>query len=261
MKTRIIGAIVALVLAVVGAFVLVTYVRGADARAAAGAELTEVYVAKETIPGGTAGEAISELVRQDTVPVRNVVDGAVTDLTDLEGLVADADILPGEQLVEGRFVDPAVRASRGEVDVPAGMQQVSFALPVQRVVGGAVQPGSEIGLVITKYEVGVDIETGGPAPIPETQFSFNRVLVTNVQLGTSVSSGAGEGDDEQESRTGDTIMLTVALNTHDAERLVWATEGYEEPADYIPYVGIWVTLQNEATDISGSAPVNESNFR
>ena len=44
MKTRIIGAILALVLAVVGAFVLVTYVRGADARAAEGAELADVYV-------------------------------------------------------------------------------------------------------------------------------------------------------------------------------------------------------------------------
>ncbi len=56
MKTRIIGAFVALVLAVAGAFVLITYVRGADARAADGAELTEVYIVQETIPKGTTGE-------------------------------------------------------------------------------------------------------------------------------------------------------------------------------------------------------------
>ena len=257
MKTRIIGAILALVLAVVGAFVLIAYVRGADARAAEGAELTEVYVATEEIPSGTPGERISEFVEVDTVPSRNVVQGVVADLGDLEGTVADAEILPGEQIVEARFVDPEVRAARGEIDVPAGMQQISFALPVQRVVGGAVRPGSTIGLVITKYVPGVEIKTGDPTPVPETKFEFNRVLVTEVKVGTSVTTG----DSETESETGDTIMLTVALATHDAERLVWATEGYEQPADYIPYIGIWVTLQNEATDTSGSSPVNESNIR
>lgn len=258
MKTRIIGAILALVLAIVGAFVLVAYVRGADARAAEGAELTEVYVATEEIPSGTPGEDIAEFVKLDSMPSRNVVDGAVTDLADLAGMVADDNVLLGEQLTEARFVDPEVRAARGDIDVPPGMQQVSFALPVQRVVGGAVRPGSTIGLVITKYVPGVDIESGNPTPVPETKFEFNRVLVTNVKVGTSVTTG---DEADTNSETGDTIMLTVALATHDAERLVWATEGYEQPADYIPYVGIWVTLQNEATDTSGSSLVNESNIR
>lgn len=255
MKTRIIGAILALVLAVVGAFILVTYVRGADARAAAGTELEDVYVVEETIPSGTPGENVEQFVKVDTMPARNVAEDSVTDLADLAGLVADAEILPGEQLLEARFVDPAVRAAQGTVDVPPGMQQVSFALPVARMVGGAVRPGDTVGLVITKYVQGVDITNGQPTFVPETQFQFDRVLVTNTQIGTTSSSEAADG----EVTTGDKIMLTVALATHDAERLVWATEGYERAGDYIPYVGIWVTLQNEATDTSGSSPVNESN--
>jgi len=260
MKTRIIGAILALVLATVGAFLVVTYVRGADARAATGAELTEVYVAEEAIPAGTAGEAVGEYVKVDTMPERNVPEGVVTELDTLEGMVADAEILPGELLLEARFVDPAVRAARGEVDVPAGMQEMSFALPVQRVVGGAVQPGDKVGLIITKYIPYTDIASGEPIPGPETQFSFNGVLVTNVQVGTSVR--AAEADDEDGSDvSGNTIMLTVALSTHDAERLAWASEGFEEPADYIPYIGIWATLQNSETDTSGSTPVTESNIR
>ena len=63
MKTRIIGAIVALILAVVGAFVLVNYVRGADARAADGAELADVYIVQEAIPKGTAGDAVDRVRR------------------------------------------------------------------------------------------------------------------------------------------------------------------------------------------------------
>lgn len=258
MKTRIIGAILALVLAVVGAFLLVTYVRGADARAAEGAELTDVYVAQELIPEGTPGDDLKDLVEVDSVPQRNVPADAVTDLDDLVGLVADADILPGEQLLAARFVDPVSRAAGGVVDVPAGMQEMSFALPVQRMVGGSIRPGDTIGLVITKYVPGVDIATGGATPVPETQFAFNGVLVTDTKIGENVSDGDASAEDPQ---TGDTIMLTVALSTHDAERLAWAAEGYEQPADYIPYVGIWATLQNEATDTSGSAPVYESNVR
>lgn len=258
MKTRIIGAILALVLAVGGAFLLVSYVRGADARAAEGAELAEVYVVDTLMPEGTRGESVGDFVKQDTVPLRNVNEDAVTDLADLEGLVADADLLPGEQLVAGRFVDPLARAAQGEVDVPEGMQEISFALPVQRMVGGEIRPGSTVGIVVTKYEVGVNIEDGKPAFVPESQFSFNRVLVTATRIGENVTSDS-ESDDDPES--GDTILLTVALGTHDAERLAWAMEGYEQPADYIPYVGLWVTLQNDATDTSGSSPVNESNFR
>ncbi len=256
MKTRIIGAILALVLAVVGAFILVTYVRGADARAAAGTELQNVYVVDELIPAGTPGENVEEFVNVDTIPLRNIADGAVTDLSSLAGLVTDADILPGEQLLEPRFVDPAVRAAQGTVDVPDGMQLVSVALPVERVVGGAVRPGSTVGIVITKYVPGVDIASGGPTPVPDTSFQFDGVLVTDVKVGTTATSGS----DDDQAASGDKITVTVALTTHDVERFVWASEGFTRTGDYLGYIGIWLTLQNEATDTSGSAPVNESNF-
>ena len=115
MKTRIIGAIVALVLAGVGAFVLIGYVRGADARAAEGAEMADVYIVQELIPKGTSGDTVADYVEVDSVPQRNIAEGAVTDLDDLAGLVAAADLLPGEQLLEARFADPADLAAQGDV--------------------------------------------------------------------------------------------------------------------------------------------------
>lgn len=254
MKTRIIGAVLALVLAVVGAFIVVLYVRGADARAAAGTELENVYVVEEAIPEGTPGENVEQFVTVDTLPARNVADGAVSDLAGLAGLIADAEILPGEQLLEARFLDPAVRAAQGSVAVPAGMQEMSFALPVQRMVGSAISPGDTVGLVITKLVPGVDIATGDPLAVGETQFQFDGVLVTNSQIGTTSSSQAADG----EITTGDQIMLTVALPTHEIERLVWAMEGWDQRGP-VTWNGIWVTLQNAATDTSGSSPVNESN--
>ncbi|MCD2443477.1 RcpC/CpaB family pilus assembly protein [Agromyces sp. SYSU K20354] len=247
MKTRIIGAIAALVLAVVGAFALITYVRGADARAADGAELTDVYIVQESIPEGTAGDGVAEYVKVDSVPARNVAEGTVTNLEDLAGLVADADLLPGEQLLEARFIDPLELAARGDVPVPEGMQQVSFALPVQRMAGGLVKAGSTVGIVVT---------APNPAPnqVLDTRFEFNRVLVTNVTIGTTASSAS----EESAQQSGNTLMFTVALGTHDVERLVWALEHVDKNAGAY---GVWVTLQNEATDTSGSVITNESNVR
>lgn len=249
MKTRIIGAIVALVLAAVGAFVLVTYVRGADARAAEGAELTEVFIVQETIPEGTPGESIEEFVKVDTVPQRNLADGAVTDLADVIGLVTDADILPSEQLLEARFIDPLELAARGDVPVPAGMQLVSFTLPADRVVGGAVRAGDRIGLVGT-----VDPDEPGDEDDvinPITSFAFHGVLVTKVQ---GVVTPDPEAEETEEQTSEDSIMVTIALSAHDVERWVWFSEG-----EAATYAQMWLTLENEQTDNGGTSPVDGSN--
>lgn len=247
MKTRIIGAILALLLAVVGAFFLVTYVRGADARAAEGAELSDVYVVETEIPQGTSGDSIADFVMVDQVPERNLNEDRVTDLADLEGLVSLADILPGEQLLTSRFADPAVLAAQGEVPVPEGMQEVTIPLAVHRVVGGEVTPGSTVGVV---YSTNTDTrarETG----IAVTQFMFHRMLVTRVTPGTTVAVGEESSSASEVS----TIMVTLAATTPQVERLVYGAEQQEDGAG-----GIWLTLEPETADVSGSVPRSGENI-
>lgn len=248
MKTRILGAVVALVIAAIGAYLLVAYVGGADARAADGATLSEVYLVGEEIPEGTAGEEVSAFVEVATVPQRNLVDGYVTDLADLDGLVATAAILPGEQLVGARFASPEDAAADGDVAVPEGMQLVSFTLPADRVVGGEVGAGDRIGLVgtVDPDEVGDSEDVINPI----TSFAFHGVLVTKVQGVVTPDPETGE---EPDQGAGDSIMLTIALSAHDVERWVWFSEG--EAGDYAQ---MWLTLENEQTDNSGTAPVDGS---
>ena len=250
MKTRIIGAILALILTVVGAFVLINYVRGADARAAEGAELAEVFVVQEEIPRGTAGEAIGEFVDTDTVPERNVVPDAVTDLEDLTGLVADASLLPGDQLSAARFVDPQDLVASGDIPLPAGMQLLSFTLPADRVVGGQVAPGDHIGMITT-----VDPDEAGEQEDvvnPVTRFAFHTVLVTRVQGVTKPAEDSGEESADQDSASN--IMLTIALSAHDAERWVFFAEG-----EAGGYAQMWLTLENAETDNLGASPVTAEN--
>ncbi|KQZ11091.1 Flp pilus assembly protein CpaB [Agromyces fucosus] len=258
MKTRIIGAIVALVLAALGAFVIITYVRGADARAAEGMEMADVYIVQQPIPKGTAGAAVGDFVELDTVPTKNLAAGQVTDLEEISGLVADAELLPGEQLLVERFVDPLELAARGDVVIPDGMQLMSFTLPADRVVGGQVRAGDTIGLVgtVDPDEVGDQEDVVNPI----TQFAFHNVLVTKVQGAVAVQAN-GEADTETEDaaaqpeqNSGDSIMVTIALNAHDIERWVWFTEG-----EAASYAQMWLTLENDKTVNTGTEPVTGSN--
>jgi Flp pilus assembly protein CpaB len=240
MRIRIIGAVIALVLAVVGGVVLYLYVRAADQRAQAGAELVEVFVVTEAIPAGSGAELVAQRIEIDELPALAVLENRVTDLDQLEGLVASVDLLPGEQLIQARFVDPRTLAARGDVPVPEGLQEVTLALPVQRVVGGAVVPGSEVGIVISADQPGAT-----------TQFVFNHVLVTRVQGGSSYIPQS----DEEDSSPVSEIMVTFALSAADIEKIVWAAELQEAGT-----TGIWLTLQPEEVVTDGSRPVTGDNI-
>ena len=80
MRRRLLAAIAALVLLVAGTFVLLTYVRGADARALAGVQTVEVLVVDELIPEGTPASELSALVRTELLPAMAALADSVTDL-------------------------------------------------------------------------------------------------------------------------------------------------------------------------------------
>jgi pilus assembly protein CpaB len=232
MRTRLIGAVLALVLAVTGTVVLTGYVRGADARASAGAEFVSVYVVSTTVAAGTRAEDIAQFVTEKQVPALAAVSGRVKKLADLEGRVADVALLPGEQLLSARWVDPARLRARGDVALPAGMQAVTIALPVERVVAGTVKAGDTVGAVIAT-----------PPPDLRTKEVLHKILVLAVQPGTTTQPTGGKQADNEPV---DTVMVTLALVTPDVEKLVWGQE----------YGSVWLTLEPREADESGSRVVD-----
>ena len=143
---RLLAALAALLLLVVGTAVLVAYVHGADNRALAGVRSVDVLVADELIPEGTSGDELAGMVRTETVPAKSAVDGRVEDLEALAGRVATVDLVPGEQLLAGRFARPDELRVPGTVDVPAGKQEISVLLEPQRAVGGRLVAGDTLFL-------------------------------------------------------------------------------------------------------------------
>ena len=139
--------LVAVLFAVVGTVALVAYVSSAEQRALAGEELVEIYVVAAPIAGGTAAEQIEELVTVEQVPVKIRAQGAVDSLPALAGYVAAVDLLPGEQLVTGRFVQRSEFADREiGIDVPEDMVEITVELDAQRAIGGLLEAGQTVAV-------------------------------------------------------------------------------------------------------------------
>jgi pilus assembly protein CpaB len=241
MSRRVIGIVAALLLALLGTVALVAWVSNAEERALEGEELVEVYVVTTEVPGGTPAEDLDALVEVEQVPTKVRAEGAVDSLPSLSGLVAAVDLLPGEQLVESRFVERTSLTDRAVgIDVPEDMIEITIELEPERAVGGLLQPGQTVAvfasfdpfqLTASVVEIegeevalpsAVASEAAGSTP-NTTDLLLRKVLVTAVQEDQS-----GFGDDEEADRIDtspeDDLLVTLAVPPFDAERVIFTAE-------------------------------------
>jgi len=271
---RVIAIIIALVLAGSGTFFLVGWVRSAEGRALAGEVLVQVLVVDRPIAAGTPAEELQGQVRPEGVPAKTAAEGAVSDLASLEGKVAAIDLLPGEQIVSSRFLDPEVyRDTIGggpAIEVPADLLQVTVSLSPERVVGGQLRPGDLVAVFASfePFALNTVEPTGlGPGEIPvlipddgtdedpqgasrqspdSTGIILYGVLVTNLQaeeLPRTLDEEEAVAGSPDLAPTGN-LLVTLALSPTDAERLVFTAE----------HGTIWVALEGAEAGTS-SAPV------
>lgn len=239
MNRKVLGVIAAVLLATVGTFILIAWVKAAEDRALAGEAVVDVLVARENIAEGSAASSLLEKVEVEQVPAKVQADGSVADLAELEGKVAAVDLLPGEQLVKARFTDPKILAQQQEVQVPDGLQEVTIGLEPQRVVGGDLQPGDTVGVFMSfnPFDVNDEVlEDGATAKKTpnETHLTLHKVLVTNVQMNAQASAPAPEpapeddGTESEQNRPepppSGSVLVTLALDAPSAEKLVFTAE-------------------------------------
>lgn len=243
MKTRLLGGIVALVLAVVGTLLLVSYVQGSEARAQEDLKPVEVLVIQEQVPRGSDLEKIKTSVKLTSLPSASVPNGALKSLEGLDGKVAGVELVPGEALLGVRLADPDTLSAPGSVPVPEGMQEVSVQLEAQRVVGGRIAAGDTVGIVVL-FDKGAakdtpDLESG--------QQVFHKVLVTSVQRSLAKSSSSSsEADPAEQANTElptGQMIVTFARNDIDAAKIAFGAQ----------FGNLWLT--KEPSTATESAPV------
>jgi pilus assembly protein CpaB len=238
-KTRLLGGIAAIVLAILGTVMLVNYVSGADARAAEGTETTSVVVVQKEIAAGTTVSSFGDAVLVKSIPKNLVADGALTDLKSVQDKVAAMKLLPGDQVSNLRLTDAAAYTGSNPIKVPDTMQQLSFSVTADRVVGGQLKPGDNAALFLS-YNAGIE---PGTSEIPASKLTLRKALVVSMQAAVQGASDTpAAGSTPAPSSAPSTVgpaswVVTVALAPADAIKLVHAAE----------FGHIWV-----AKDVSGT---------
>lgn len=221
MKSRLLGGIVAAVLAIVGTLLLVSYVQASEARAQQGLQPVEVLVVQEPVPQGSNLDAIRAATKLVSLPAASVPEGALSTLDGMDGKVATTDLVPGEALLEARLSIFENLAGTGAVPVPEGMQEISVQLAGPQVAGGRITAGDTVGIVAL-------FESGALQDAPEAasaQQIFHKVLVTSVQR---AASPIAETEDQAAQANTELpegeLIVTFALKETDAVKLAFSAQ-------------------------------------
>jgi pilus assembly protein CpaB len=232
---RLVGLIVALVLAGVATFLLINFVNSADERARTGEELATVFVAQGDITAGTSADdaAAQGLIAQDDVPARTVPAGAIGSLESIAGQVAVGPIFEGEILVAGRFGSTAASAT-GLIDIPEGLQAVTVDAGVLEGVAGFVQAGDQVSVVATVTDV--DEEDGSEEARTQYLLQNAQVLAVGRRVpAQQTEDGAGEDQIQQQ---GERYVFTLGMDPVSIEQLIFA---YQQGQ-------VWFTLLPDSDD-------------
>lgn len=240
MKRRIIAASIAILVAIVSSFLLLGYVSGADRRAMAGMQTATVLVVTTVVPKGTSAAELQDLVAARQLPVKAIADGAISNLSQITGRVANTQLEPGEQVLATRFSNPASLNTDHAIQVPKGQQELSVQLEPQRVAGGNVAAGDQVGVFIS---------VGSSSDKAQTHMALHQVLVTRVQAPPSSASSSNTADDGSNTVPTGSLIITIAVTARQAEQVVFAAE----------YGHIWMSLEDKDSSNTNTRIVTEGN--
>lgn len=230
MRSRGLVVAIAVVLAIVASAAVILYTNGVKEDAVTGGSLSEVVVASQDIPANTN---LNPLLDQGVfttlrVPTDAVVDGAVSDPSQLRGLTSTAPILANEQIPVGRL-SSGEAPQGGSLGISDGNVAVSIRVDDQAAVNGSITRGSSI-VVYATFE-SQEFLPGGTAAQQITKATtsvqtselptLTTTLIPAVRVLEVVNPVVAEGSTRSANED---VTLTLDLTPQDAQNLVYAQE-------------------------------------
>jgi len=222
MNSRVIAAIAAAVLAVIGIGAVVAYASSAKSRAFEGAELVKVYRVVSDLGANADSATVSDNVELVSLPNAAVAKGAVKDLKAIEGLKTTVPLVAGEQLLDSRFAKEGAKAA-AKANVPDGLQEIAVTLDAAAGVGERVDEGVRVGIIAT-FEEGED---------KRSRMFAQNIMVTNVK-----------------SNEDNSMVVTLAVTTSQATQVAAAAQ----------FGQVRLTVQNDKTSRDGASAVDAGNL-
>ena len=141
----------------IAAILLIVYVQSYRSSVSGENAPTSVIVAKSLIPAGTSGTIIAtkQQYQATTLPQKDIKVGAISDPAYINGRVAVADIVPGQQLTTADFTVPTTEAVTTKI---TGKQR-AISVSIDNVHGSLSQLAANdhidiyIGLGVARWPV------------------------------------------------------------------------------------------------------------
>jgi pilus assembly protein CpaB len=178
--------IAAALVGAVAAYALFTYVGGIEDEANDNAERVEIFKIVQDIPKGTFGdEAFSQgLIEKDVIAKEYRPATAITNASEIEGLVAISDLPANQVVVSNQFVSQAESLSTFSSLLKNNEVAITVSVDQVRGVAGLLVPGDFVNMLVLEDSPTTEGEGGETTAEPgDTLFKTPaRYLYQKVQI-------------------------------------------------------------------------------
>ena len=215
-----VSIVVGVIVAVLGAGIVVAYGQSVDKRAAGGKNAVSVLVADSNLDAGTPASEVASKVHVEKMPSAFAVDGALSDSGTLTSSVGRNAVLTGPvpkggQLSRTNFAETAVA---GHVHPAAGHVAISVETDLSPGVARYLAVGSLVDVFATYH----DIRDGSGKQTNAS--NRTKLFATGVKvLAVSVAQEPSGGSGSNSSDLMDKVVALLDMPPAAAEKLVNAT--------------------------------------
>jgi Flp pilus assembly protein CpaB len=201
---------IAIALAALAAILTSVYVVNYKRHVQHGEGKVTVLVAARDIPVGTSGADVidQKMLKEQTVPRKAVVAGAISSPDQLTQYVATQDVFEGEQVSTRRFAPPAEQGIRSQIK---GTQRAyELAGDSNQLLAGTLKEGDHVD-VVGNWTVKVNGGNGDDHHV-------TRVVLRNILV---MRAPAGDGGGGTVTSGNSTENLQLRVTDVQAQKLFW----------------------------------------
>jgi Flp pilus assembly protein CpaB len=205
MTYRLRNILLAVVLAVLAAFMTALYVASYQKRVDSGQEKVNVFIAKTDIAPGTPASALAGKLTEKEIPRKTLVPTAVFNLRDIDGQSTSQWIYGGEQVTARRFA--AVGQAGIRIDLKGNLRAVQIAGNAQQLLAGILKQGDHV-------------DFGANLKISDDSHAARTVLRDLLVLKAPQSTGINSKVTDPSSRSYDVVLQVTDAQ---ASKLLFVT--------------------------------------
>jgi pilus assembly protein CpaB len=227
--------IAAVLVGAVAAYALWAYVGGIEDEANDNAERVEIFKIVEDIPKGTFGdEAFAQgLIEQDDIAQEYRPATAITEPSQIDGLVAISDLAANQVVVTDQFVTQQDSLSTFSQLLKNNETAITISVDQVRGVAGLLVPGDFVNMLVTGAAAAEEGGGAGGGQGGEEVFAqparylYQKVQILAVGQTRKLEPGetAATNEDGTPASGGTSGLITFVVPADAAQRIASATGG------------------------------------